>query len=282
MPRANARQGRKHVTAQARTGGDMKVVILAGGMGTRIAEESHLNPKPMIEIGGYPILWHIMKHYSRYGHHEFIICCGYRGYMIKEYFADYYLHHSDVTFDFGAGNHMEVHSNIAEPWRVTLIDTGLKTQTGGRIRRIQKYVADEPFLLTYGDGVGDVDLDALLERHRKSGKTATITAVQPGGRFGVIEISENDDLVTGFQEKTKEAGGWINAGFMVMQPEIFRYLPGDSSILERDLLERLSEEGRLNAYRHAGFWQCMDTQRDKGLLESCWNQGNAPWKTWPD
>jgi glucose-1-phosphate cytidylyltransferase len=265
----------------AREGEDeVKVVILAGGLGTRISEESHLRPKPMIEIGEAPILWHIMKYYAHFGYAEFIICCGYKGYMIKEYFADYYLHRSDVTFDFADGNRMVVHSHVAEPWKVTLVDTGLHTQTGGRIKRIQKYVGDHPFLLTYGDGVSDVDLPALIERHRQSGKTVTLTAIQPGGRFGVLRINDRDATVTGFQEKAREDGGWINAGFMVMAPEVFGYIEGDGAALEGAPLEKLSGEGGLGVYKHDGFWQCMDTQRDKMMLENYWQTGKAPWKVW--
>ena len=213
----------------------MKVVILAGGLGTRISEESHLRPKPMITVGDQPILWHIMKYYSAFGFREFVICCGYKGYMIKEYFADYYLHRSDVTFDFSAENRMTVHSNVAEPWKVTLVDTGLNTQTGGRIKQVEKYVGDEPFLLTYGDGVGTVDLNALLAQHRQSGKTVTLTGVQPGGRFGVLDIAEDSDTVVGFREKAREDGGWINGGFMAARPELFQYLSADEScVLERE------------------------------------------------
>lgn len=261
----------------------MKVVILAGGMGTRISEESHLKPKPMIAIGDQPILWHIMKYYSAFGFQDFIICCGYKGYVIKEYFADYYLHRSDVTFDFTRGNEMTVHSNVAEPWRVTLVDTGLNTQTGGRIKRVQKYIGGEPFLLTYGDGVSDVDLRTLLAQHRRSGKTVTLTGIQPGGRFGLLDLDEDQDTVVGFREKAKEDGGWINGGFMAMEPEVFRYLSADEGcILEQGPLETLAAEGRLGVYRHYGFWQCMDTQRDKGRLERLWGRGSAPWKIWPD
>ena len=200
----------------------MKVVILAGGLGTRISEESYLKPKPMITIGDQPILWHIMKLYSHYGFHDFVICCGYKGHVIKEYFADYYLHRSDVTFDFSEGNRMTVHQNVAEPWRVTLVDTGLNTQTGGRVKRVQKYIGDDPFMLTYGDGVSDIDLQALLAHHKSSGKLATITGIQPGGRFGVLDLDEQGSTITGFREKAKEDGGWINGGFMVMEPEVFQ------------------------------------------------------------
>ena len=255
----------------------MKVVILAGGLGTRISEESHLKPKPMITIGEQPILWHIMKYYSSFGFHDFVICCGYKGHIIKEYFADYYLYRSDVTFDFSAENRMTVHENVAEPWRVTLVDTGLNTQTGGRIKRVQKYIGDEPFMLTYGDGVGTVDLNALLEQHRASGKTATLTGVQPGGRFGVLDIE--GQTVTGFREKAKEDGGWINGGFMALNPEVFHYLTDEEGcVFERQPLERLALEGKLGIYKHKGFWQCMDTQRDKIWLEEHWEKGDAPWR----
>lgn len=261
----------------------MKVVILAGGLGTRISEESHLKPKPMIAIGDQPILWHIMKYYSTFGFEDFVICCGYKGYIIKEYFADYYLHRSDVTFDFSAENRMTVHSNVAEPWRVTLVDTGLNSQTGSRIKRVQKYIRDEPFMLTYGDGVSNVDLNALLEQHRNSGKTVTLTGIQPGGRFGVLDLDEGSDTVVGFREKAKEDGGWINGGFMVAQPELFDYLSTDEScVLERTPMEMLAQEGKLGIYKHYDFWQCMDTQRDKILLEERWAKGEAPWKQWND
>lgn len=259
----------------------MKVVILAGGYGTRISEESYLRPKPMIEIGGNPILWHIMKIYSYYGFNEFIICCGYKGYMIKEYFADYYLHNSDVTFDFANDNKMTIHSNVAEPWKVTLVDTGLDTMTGGRVKRIQKYIGNETFMLTYGDGVSDININKLLEFHKKSGKVATISAIQPGGRFGVLDIDENDNkTVKSFIEKAKEDGGWINAGFMVLEPRIFDYIEGDSTFLEKEPLENLARDNMLNAYKHYGFWQCMDTQRDKGMLEKLWKNNQAKWKVW--
>ncbi len=259
----------------------MKVVILAGGLGTRISEESHLKPKPMITIGDQPILWHIMKYYSSFGFYDFIICCGYKGHMIKEYFADYYLYRSDVTFDFSAENRMTVHANIAEPWRVTLVDTGLNTQTGGRIKRVQKYIGKEPFMLTYGDGVSDVDLNALMTQHKKSSKAVTLTGIQPGGRFGVLDLE--GETVTGFREKAREDGGWINGGFMVMEPEgIFPLLDGDSCVLERTPLETLAKDGTLGIYKHTGFWQCMDTQRDRGRLEQLWDTGTAPWKIWED
>lgn len=257
----------------------MKVVILAGGLGTRISEESHLKPKPMIEIGDAPILWHIMKYYSYYGFNEFIICCGYKGYVIKEYFADYYLHRSDITFDFSNNNEMIVHNNVAEPWKVTVVDTGLNTQTGGRVKRIQKYIGDEPFMLTYGDGVSNVNLDKLLAFHMKHKKIASITAVQPGGKFGVLEINK-EQTITNFTEKGKEDGGWINGGFMVIEPQIFDLIEDDNVILERYPFETLVIQGGLAAFKHKGFWQCMDTQRDKNYLETIWAKGNAPWKVW--
>lgn len=257
----------------------MKTVILAGGMGTRISEESHLKPKPMVTIGDQPILWHIMKYYSSFGLNDFIICCGYKGHIIKEYFADYYLYRSDVTFDFVAENRMTVHANIAEPWRVTLVDTGLNTQTGARVKRVQKYIGDEPFMLTYGDGVSNVDLDALLKQHRASGKTVTLTGIQPGGRFGVLDLE--GQTVTGFREKAKEDGGWINGGFMVMEPKVFEYLSAEEScVMEQGPMGALASDGQLGIYKHSGFWQCMDTQRDRSQLEAIWNKGSAPWASW--
>ncbi len=257
----------------------MKVVILAGGFGTRISEESHLKPKPMISIGDAPILWHIMKIYSHYGFNEFIICCGYKGYVIKEYFADYYLHRSDITFDFSKDNEIIIHSNVAEPWKVTVVDTGLNTQTGGRLKRVQRYIGNETFMLTYGDGVSDVNIKELINFHKENKKTATITAIQPGGKFGVLEIDGNQNI-TRFAEKVKEDGGWVNGGFMVLEPEIFELIEGDSTILERGPLEKLAQKGELFAYKHPGFWQCMDTQRDKNHLESIWEKDRAPWKVW--
>ncbi|MGL4108639.1 glucose-1-phosphate cytidylyltransferase [Clostridium sp. LP20] len=258
----------------------MKVVILAGGYGTRISEESHLRPKPMIEIGGNPILWHIMKYYSHYGFNEFIICCGYKGYMIKEYFANYYLHRSDITFDFTENNKMTIHSNIAEPWKVTLVDTGLDTMTGGRLKRVQNYIGNETFMLTYGDGLCDVNINDLLEFHKKKNKVATITAIQPGGRFGVLNIGEDNSTITSFAEKSKEDGGWINGGYMVLEPRIFDYIEGDETFLEKEPLENLARENMLSAFKHNGFWQCMDTQRDKEVLEKIWKSGKTSWKKW--
>jgi glucose-1-phosphate cytidylyltransferase len=259
----------------------MKVVILAGGFGTRISEESHLKPKPMIEIGGAPILWHIMKYFAAFGFSEFIICCGYKGYLIKEYFADYYLHRSDITFDFANNNDIIIHSNVAEPWKVTVVDTGLNTQTGGRIKKIQKFTNSEAFLMTYGDGVSNIDLSELIKRHKKSGNVVTLSAIQPSGRFGVLDIT-GDETVVGFREKAKEDSGWVNGGFMVMEPKIFDYIDGDATVLERTPLKRLSSEGKLGVYKHYGFWQCMDTQRDKDLLEYLWDNSKALWKVWSD
>jgi glucose-1-phosphate cytidylyltransferase len=258
---------------------EMKVVILAGGYGTRISEESHLKPKPMIEIGDAPILWHIMKSYSSYGFNEFIICCGYKGYVIKEYFADYYLHRSDITFDFSDENNMVIHNNISEPWKVTLVDTGLDTMTGGRVKRVAEYIGNETFMLTYGDGLADVNLLELLEFHKTHGKMATMTAIQPGGRFGVIDIEPNNEIKA-FREKKKEDGGWINGGFMVLEPTILDLIEGDSTIFEKYPLETAAKQGELVAYKHYGFWQCMDTLRDKTLLEDLWASNKTPWKVW--
>lgn len=258
----------------------MKVVILAGGYGTRISEESHLRPKPMVEIGGRPILWHIMKIYSHYGFNDFIICLGYKGFYIKEYFAHYFLHESDVTFDFTNNNNFITHQNSAEPWKVTLVNTGLDTMTGGRVKRIQKYVQNEPFMLTYGDGVANVDLAKLASFHKSHGRIASVTSVQPGGRFGALELSPSEE-VTGFQEKPKGDGLWINAGFFVFQPEIFNYIADDAStVLEKGPLESLARDGELMAFKHYDFWQPMDTLRDRTHLESLWDTGNAPWKIW--
>lgn len=257
----------------------MKVVLLAGGFGTRISEQSHLIPKPMIEIGEQPILWHIMKYYSSFGCNDFIICCGYKQYVIKEFFADYYLHMCDVTFDFSKENRMTVHSNNTEPWRVTLIDTGLNTMTGGRIKRVAKYIGNEPFMMTYGDGVSNVDINRLLTFHKEHGKTATLTAIQPGGRFGMLDI-EDGDTISKFKEKSKEDGGWINGGFMILNPNVIDYIDDDNTTFEKEPLERLASEGQLMAYKHNGFWQCMDTMRDKDLLERLWKEGNAPWRKW--
>lgn len=257
----------------------MKAVILAGGFGTRISEESYLKPKPMIEIGEKPILWHIMKEYSYYGINEFVICCGYKQHVIKEWFADYYLHNSDITFDFSKGNEATVHNNVAEPWKVTLVDTGLNTMTGGRVKRIEKYIGNETFLLTYGDGVADIDIAELISYHKQHGKIATMTAYNIGQRFGVLDIDEGN-VIRSFREKDASDGGMINVGYMVLQPEIFKYIDGDTTVFEKEPLERLAEEGQLVAYKHRGFWQCMDTQRDKKKLEELWESGQAPWKRW--
>lgn len=255
-----------------------KAVILAGGLGTRISEESHLRPKPMIEIGGKPILWHIMKIYSAHGINDFIICLGYKGYVVKEYFANYFLHMSDVTFDM-ALNRMEVHEHHAEPWRVTLVDTGENSMTGGRLRRVRDYIGDETFCFTYGDGVSDLDIGQTLLQHRQSGKVATVTAIQPPGRYGALDIS--GQTVQKFQEKPAGDGAWINGGFFVLQPEIFDYLHSDDDSFEAAPLMQLAAEGQLDAYQHTGFWQAMDTLRDKNQLESLWRSGQAPWKIWP-
>ena len=259
----------------------MKVVILAGGLGTRISEESHLRPKPMIEIGGKPILWHIMKEYSHYGFNEFIICAGYKQHIIKEYFANYYLHNSDITFDFTSENSMTVHNNVAEPWKVTIVDTGLKTMTGGRIKRIQKYIGNEPFMLTYGDGVSDINLKELLKFHESHGKIVTITTIKLSQRFGVLNI-EDDGKVNMFREKADEDGERINVGYMVLNPQIFDYLENDNTVFENKPLENLTKDEQLMAYFHDGFWQCMDTKREKDLLEKMWSENQAPWKTWED
>ena len=257
----------------------MKVVILAGGFGTRISEESHLKPKPMIEIGNRPILWHIMKIYSSFGFNDFVVCLGYKGYCIKEYFAHYFLHESDVTFDFRSENQRVIHTHSAEPWRVTLVDTGLETMTGGRVRRVAPYLDGEPFMLTYGDGVGDIDIAALVDCHRRSGRLATLTPTQPSGKFGALNLSEQDQVLS-FQEKPRGDGHWINAGFFVMEPQVLDYLSDDTTVLEREPLERLASGGELGAYKHHGFWQPMDTLRDKNHLEELWKSGQAPWKVW--
>lgn len=257
----------------------MKVVILAGGFGTRISEESGLRPKPMIEIGEKPILWHIMKLYSHYGFDDFVICLGYKGDQIKEYFAHYFIYGSDVTFDFTKSEQHIIHKHCVEPWKITLVNTGLQTMTGGRVKRIQPYVANEPFMLTYGDGVGKIDIRKLAEFHKQHGKLATVTAVQLIGRFGALELAEGN-MVRGFREKPPQDGQWINAGFFVFEPGIFDYLGGDDTVLEREPLERLTRDNSLVAYRHHGFWQPMDTLRDKTYLEQLWESGQAPWKVW--
>lgn len=256
----------------------MKAVILAGGRGTRLAEETSLRPKPMVEIGGYPIIWHIMKLYSAQGFNEFVICLGYKGYVIKEYFSNYFLHTSDVTFDL-RDNSVVVHHSHSEPWVVTLVDTGLDTMTGGRIKRVLPYVDREPFLLTYGDGLSNVNLQAILDHHEASHATLTLTAVQPMGRFGAVTIAP-DDRVTSFVEKPPGDRGFINGGFFVVDPSIADYLIDDRSVLEEEPMERLASDGLLAAYRHPGFWQPMDTLRDKQLLEHLWDTGRAPWKIW--
>jgi glucose-1-phosphate cytidylyltransferase len=259
----------------------MKVVILAGGFGTRISEESDYKPKPMIEIGGKPILWHIMKIYSHYGFNDFVICCGYKAYVIKDYFHHYYMHQADMTIDL-KNNTTEYYNSSAEPWRVTLVDTGLNTMTGGRIKRIQKYIGIEPFLLTYGDGVGDIDIPKSIEFHKKSGRYASLTSVQTFGRFGAIEMTEGD-RITSFTEKPRGDGAWINAGFFVCEPQIFDYIKnGDATIWEREPLEGLAKDGQLDAFKHEKFWRPMDTLRDKNELEKLWAEGKAPWKVWTE
>ena len=255
----------------------MKAVILAGGLGTRISEETHLKPKPMIEVGGRPILWHILKIYSQHGINDFVICCGYKGYVIKEYFANYFLHSSDVTFDMST-NQMEVHQQNAEPWKVTLVDTGESTLTGGRLRRVASYLDGESFCFTYGDGVADVDLTALIEFHRTEGRWATLTAVQPPGRFGSLAFERG--RVLGFEEKPQGDGSWINGGFFVLEPEVLDTINGDESVWERDCLPAIASADQLNAFQHHGFWQPMDTLRDRQLLEELWKDDRAPWKTW--
>ena len=255
----------------------MKVILLAGGYGTRLSEETDVRPKPMIEIGGKPILWHIMKMYSHYGFNEFVILLGYKGYYIKEYFANYYLHQSNITFDMSTGK-MEVHNNSSEPWKVTLLDTGLDTMTGGRIKRAKEFINNETFLLTYGDGVSDVNIADLVNFHKKSQVQATMTAIQPAGRFGALDIESNK--VEKFVEKPAGDGSWINGGFMVCEPSVLDLIDGDSTIFEQYPLQTLAESGKLGAYKHGGFWQCMDTLRDKIYLNNLWDSKKAPWKTW--
>lgn len=256
----------------------MKVVLLAGGFGTRISEESQFRPKPMIEIGGRPILWHIMKEYSHYGFNDFIICAGYKQDYIKEYFAHYYMYNSDISFDFAHDNSMEIFNNNAEPWKVTIINTGLNTLTGGRVKRIAPYVNNETFMLTYGDGVCDVNIKEVLKFHKKQGKICTITAVKPEGRFGILDIKEN--LIKSFREKDKQDVGYINGGYMVCEPAIFDYIENDATTLEQQPFERLAVEGQLVPFKHNGFWQCMDTMRDKEKLENLLAANKAPWKVW--
>ena len=255
----------------------MKAVILAGGVGSRIAEESQTRPKPMVDIGGKPILWHVMMIYSAHGIHDFVVCTGYRGYLIKEYFANYFLHMSDVTFDMQK-NSMEVHQRNAEPWRVTIVDTGEGTMTGGRLKRVASYIGNKTFCMTYGDGVGDVDISALVASHKKAEKKATVTAVQPPGRFGALQV--DGESVTGFIEKPEGDGGWINGGFFVLEPSVLQTIKGDATTWEQEPLRGLSANGELHAYRHMGFWQPMDTMRDRQYLEELWAAGKAPWKNW--
>lgn len=257
----------------------MKVVLLAGGFGTRFSEESEFKPKPMIEIGGMPILWHIMKEYSYYGFHEFVICAGYKQHVIKEWFADYFLHTSDITFDFTEGNKMIVHNQYAEPWKVTVVDTGLNTMTGGRIGRVRSYIGDEPFLMTYGDGVCDVDMNKLLAFHREHGKLATLTAVRMEQQKGILNIG-GDNAVHSFREKRSTDGAPINAGYMVLNPSVFDYIHDDQCVFEKDVLPAIARQGELMSYIHKGFWQCVDTKREKDILEQMWDQGRAPWKVW--
>jgi len=256
----------------------MKVLILAGGFGTRLSEVTDIKPKPMVEIGGKPILWHIMKSYSEYGFNDFVILLGYKSYVIKEYFANYFLHQSDITIDI-KNNQIEVHNNSSEPWKVTLIDTGLNTLTGGRIKRAAKYINNEPFLLTYGDGVCDVNIAETVKFHQNHGKLLTMTAIQPEGRFGALGI-DNNQTINSFLEKPKGDNAWINGGFFVCQPEVINYIDGDNTIFEREPLEKLASEGNLKAYKHDGFWQCMDTLRDKTKLDELWDSGTPPWKNW--
>jgi glucose-1-phosphate cytidylyltransferase len=255
----------------------LKAVILAGGLGSRLSEETTLRPKPMVEIGGKPILWHIMKIYAAHGIEDFVICLGYKGYVVKEWFANYALHTSDVTFDLGNGG-MEVHHSTTEPWRVTLVETGDATMTGGRLKRVLPYVGDETFCFTYGDGVSDLDVRALIERHRAGGTLATVTAVQPGGRFGALQI--DGDRVMRLREKPRGDGAWINGGFFVLEPGVGEYIAGDETVWEREPLERLTADGQLTAYRHPGFWLAMDTVRDRDALQALWDGGEAPWRRW--
>ena len=255
----------------------MKAVILAGGLGSRISEETNLKPKPLIEIGGMPILWHIMKIYSTFDINDFVICCGYKGYLVKEYFANYFLHMSDVTFDI-KNNKMEVHRKNAEPWKVTLVDTGLDTMTGGRLRRVKNFVENETFCFTYGDGLGDVNVSELIKFHKNQKTIVTVTSVQPPGRYGLLDIQ--GDKISKFIEKPSGDGNWINGGFFVLEPKVFDYLKDDSTVWEREPLEKLSKDGQLSAYKHTGFWQPLDTLRDKNHLEKLWASGKAPWKIW--
>jgi glucose-1-phosphate cytidylyltransferase len=263
---------------EGRREGRMKVVILAGGMGTRISEETIVRPKPMVEIGGKPILWHIMKSYSHYGFNDFVICLGFKGYLIKEYFSNYFLHMSDVTFDM-QNNTMEVHQKYAEPWKVTLVETGMDTMTGGRIKRVAPYINGETFMLTYGDGVSDVDIAELLRFHKSHGKWATVTATQPSGRFGALNLTAAD-LVVNFHEKPAGDGAWINGGFFVLEPKVMDLISGDATVFENEPLEMLASKSQMMAYRYRGFWYAMDTLRDRNHLEHLWQSGKAPWKLW--
>lgn len=257
----------------------MKAVILAGGYGTRISEESSVKPKPMVEVGEKPILWHIMKIYAAHGVNDFIICCGYKAYVIKEYFANYYLHQADITIDL-RNNDMQVHQSDAEPWRVTLVDTGENTMTGGRLKRVRDYIGDDTFCLTYGDGVSNINISETIKFHREQGGLATLTAVQPPGRFGAFSLETGISKVTTFKEKPKGDGAWVNGGYFVLEPQVIDYIDGDSTVWEREPLERLAQDGKLSAFRHTGFWQPMDTLRDKNVLEDLWKSGEAPWKVW--
>ncbi len=257
----------------------MKVVILAGGRGTRISEETEVLPKPMVEIGGKPVIWHIMKLYSHYGFNDFVICLGYRGYMIKEYFSHYFMHMSDLTIDLSK-NKTRIHTTASEPWKITLVDTGLETMTGGRLKRVKKYVGNQPFLLTYGDGLADINIKKLIEFHKKNKRLATLTAIQNAGRFGVLDLNQ-EAKVSSFLEKPKEESSWISGGFFVLEPKVFDFITkGDATIWEGEPLENLAKEEKLGAYRHKGFWHCMDTLRDKLELERIWQSGNIPWKVW--
>lgn len=260
----------------------MKAVILAGGFGTRISEESGIRPKPMVEIGGKPILWHIMKIYSHYGINEFIICCGYKGYIIKEYFSNYFLYNADVTFDMRSNN-MQVHQMNSEPWKVTLVDTGENTMTGGRVKRVAEYIGDETFCLTYGDGVCNIDINQLIMFHKNHGKLATLTSVRQPGRFGVFTLNKDESQIKYFKEKPKgdtDGSAWINGGFFVLEPGVLDHIQDDSTVFEKAPLEKLAENGELHAFKHSDFWQPMDTLRDKNVLENFWESGDAPWKVW--
>jgi glucose-1-phosphate cytidylyltransferase len=257
----------------------VKAVILAGGFGTRLSEETTIRPKPMVEIGGRPMIWHIMKIYSAHGINEFVVAAGYKGYMIKEYFANYFLHMSDVTIDL-VQNQMTTHSSAAEPWRITIVETGDDTMTGGRIKRLAEHLADEPFCMTYGDCLARIDITRLVEFHREQGAHVTLTAIQPPGRFGALGLHENEVKIESFHEKPYGDGGWVNGGFFVLEPEVFDYIDGDATVWEREPLERLAHDGKLAAYRHEGYWQNMDSLRDKMVLEAQWESGEAPWKAW--